>query len=471
MRSVATVSFRRFFTALIVAETRKECKPVPSAKRRFTMKIIKLLPGIVLPIIVALLACWLESLLPIHLIGSAVIAMFIGMFLNQFVRKTDVFATGLKFTSKKILKFAIILLGLSLNITTILHVGQMSLTVMVFTLLTCFGGGYFIGKALGLNWKLSNLISAGTGICGGSAIVAIAPTIDADDNDVAYAMSATFLFDMAMIVLFPIMGRALGMTDQAFGIWAGTAVNDTSSVVATGYAFSEAAGDFATMVKLTRTLAIIPTVIVFALVQLNLKRKEAMALQHDGSALKAEFSIKKIFPWFILGFLAMSIVASILPIPAQLVSGTKTASKFLMVCALAAIGLNTSFASMKKAGIRPMIHGFIISALVVIVALLVDDAILNFRLGKYSPNRRRESRQVIRAGNENVLHASFFSPLSTVAQYLALSFSPTHIPNTSFLRAQRTYPCSLFFSFSCYGLSGQQPHQIAYKAIVFSKKA
>ena len=344
------------------------------------MKIIKLLPGIVLPIIVALLACWLESLLPIHLIGSAVIAMFIGMFLNQFVRKTDVFATGLKFTSKKILKFAIILLGLSLNITTILHVGQMSLTVMVFTLLTCFGGGYFIGKALGLNWKtsslmnwkLSNLISAGTGICGDSAIAAIAPTIDADDNDVAYAMSATFLFDMAMIVLFPIMGRALGMTDQAFGIWAGTAVNDTSSVVATGYAFSEAAGDFATMVKLTRTLAIIPTVIVFALVQLNLKRKEAMALQQDGSTLKAEFSIKKIFPWFILGFLAMSIVASILPIPAQLVSGTKTASKFLMVCALAAIGLNTSFASMKKAGIRPMIHGFIISALVVIVALLVE---------------------------------------------------------------------------------------------------
>lgn len=471
MRSIATVSFRRFFTALIVAETGKECKPVPSAKRRFTMKIIKLLPGIVLPIIVALLACWLESLLPIHLIGSAVIAMFIGMFLNQFVRKTDVFATGLKFTSKKILKFAIILLGLSLNITAILHVGQMSLTVMVFTLLTCFGGGYFIGKALGLNWKLSNLISAGTGICGGSAIAAIAPTIDSDDNDVAYAMSATFLFDMAMIVLFPIMGRALGMTDQAFGIWAGTAVNDTSSVMATGYAFSEAAGDFATMVKLTRTLAIIPTVIVFALVQLNLKRKEAMALQQDGSALKAEFSIKKIFPWFILGFLAMSIVASILPIPAQLVSGTKTASKFLMVCALAAIGLNTSFASMKKAGIRPMIHGFIISALVVIVALLVDDAILNFRLGKYSPNRRRESRQVIRADNENVLHASFFSPLSTVAQYLALSFSPTHIPNTSFLRAQRTYPCSLFFSFSCYGLSGQQPHQIACKAIVFSKKA
>ena len=338
------------------------------------MKVLKVFPGIILSVGVALLACWLESLLPIHLIGSAVIAMFIGMVLNHFLRNTKVFASGLKFTSKKILKFAIILLGLSLNITTILNVGKMSLTVMIFTLLTCFGGGYFIGKALGLNWKLSNLISAGTGICGGSAIAAIAPTIDADDNDVAYAMSATFLFDMAMIVLFPIMGQAMGMTDQAFGIWAGTAVNDTSSVVATGYAFSEGAGDFATMVKLTRTLAIIPTVITFAFVQLRLKRKEALANSQNGSELKANFSIAKIFPWFILGFLAMSIVASVFPIPAAVVSGTKSASKFLMVCALAAIGLSTSFSSMKKAGIRPMIHGFIISALVVVVALLVEMA-------------------------------------------------------------------------------------------------
>ena len=338
------------------------------------MKVLKVFPGIILSVGVALLACWLESLLPIHLIGSAVIAMFIGMVLNHFLRNTKVFASGLKFTSKKILKFAIILLGLSLNITTILNVGKMSLIVMIFTLLTCFGGGYFIGKALGLNWKLSNLISAGTGICGGSAIAAIAPTIDADDNDVAYAMSATFLFDMAMIVLFPIMGQAMGMTDQAFGIWAGTAVNDTSSVVATGYAFSEGAGDFATMVKLTRTLAIIPTVITFAFVQLRLKRKEALANSKNASELKANFIVAKIFPWFILGFLAMSIVASVFPIPAAVVSGTKSASKFLMVCALAAIGLNTSFSSMKKAGIRPMIHGFIISALVVVVALLVEMA-------------------------------------------------------------------------------------------------
>lgn len=336
------------------------------------MKILKLFPGILLSVAVAAVACLIERLLPIHIIGSAVIAMFIGMILNHFLKDVKIFKAGLKFTSKKILKLAIILLGLSLNIKTILNVGKMSLVVMIFTLLTCFGGGYFIGRALGLNWKLSNLISAGTGICGGSAIAAIAPTIDADDNDVAYAMSATFLFDMAMIVLFPIMGMALNMSDQAFGIWAGTAVNDTSSVVATGYAFSEAAGDFATMVKLTRTLAIIPTVVVFAFIQLRLKKKEALANSENGDEIKANFKISKIFPWFILGFLAMSIVASIFTIPQEVVSSTKSISKFLMVCALSAIGLNTSFSSMKKAGIRPMLHGFIISALVVIVALVVE---------------------------------------------------------------------------------------------------
>ena len=336
-------------------------------------KVIEIVLGFLLAVVIAAVAKGIESLLPIHIIGASVIAMFIGMIINSFW-STKAISKGLKFTSKKILKFAIILLGASLSVDVILNVGKMSLMVMVFTLLTCFGGGYFIGKALGLNWKLSNLISAGTGICGGSAIAAIAPTIDAEDNDVAYAISATFLFDMAMIVLFPIMGRAIGMTDMAFGLWAGTAVNDTSSVVATAYAFSEGAGDFATMVKLTRTLAIIPTVVVFAFIQLRLKRKEAIANSQNGDSLKANFNILKIFPWFILGFLAMSVVASIFSIPTAVVSTTKTFSKFLMVSALAAIGLNTSFASMKKSGVRPMVHGFIISALVVVVALLVEMA-------------------------------------------------------------------------------------------------
>ena len=325
--------------------------------------IIKLLPGIAASFVIAVIAKYLESLLPVHIIGASVIALFIGMIVNSFL-KTNVLTPGLKFTSKKILKFAIILLGASLSIGVILNVGKLSLAVMAFTLLTCFGGGYFIGKALGLNWKLSNLISAGTGICGGSAIAAIAPVIDAEDTDIAYAISATFLFDMAMIVLFPIMGKALGLSDMAYGLWAGTAVNDTSSVVAAGYAYSEGAGDFATMVKLTRTLSIIPTVLVFAFINLRLKRKNNIS-----TSGKSSVNIWGLFPWFIVGFLALAALNSFGFIPASVSAIAKDLSKFLMVTALAAIGLGTSFDKLKKSGISPMIHGFVISALVVVVAL------------------------------------------------------------------------------------------------------
>lgn len=330
-------------------------------------KAVKFLPGLLLSLVIALVAKTIEDLLPIPLISASVIAMFIGMFLNAVWKPTETFTTGIRFTSKKVLKLAIILLGASLNIATVLTVGRNSLLVMVFTLATCFGLGYISGHIFKLNWKMSNLISAGTGICGGSAIAAIAPVIDADDLDIAFGLSATFIFDMVMIVLFPIMGRALGLTDVMYGLWAGTAVNDTSSVVAAGFAFSEAAGDYATMVKLTRTLAIVPTVIIFALVNMHLKKKENPALAEG----KLKVNITSIFPWFILGFLAMSGINSLGLIPASVSTLCKDISKFMMIMALAAIGLNTSFKDMRKAGPGPMMHGFVISLLVVVVAIAV----------------------------------------------------------------------------------------------------
>ena len=307
-------------------------------------------PGFALALVIALLAKGIEALLPFDVIGASVIAMFIGMLINGYRKPGKTTAPGVKFTAKKILKFAIILLGASLNVTTILNVGRMSLTVMLFTLLTCFGGGYFIGRALGLDWKLSNLISAGTGICGGSAIAAVAPVIDAKDSDIAYALSATFLFDMAMIVLFPIMGRAMGLSDMAYGLWTGTAVNDTSSVVAAGYAFSEGAGDFATMVKLTRTLAIIPITLVLAFV----RTKRAKT---DGTKV----NFKKIFPMFILYFLLASVITTICVsagVSASVFAPLKTLSKFLIVMAMCAVGLNTNIVKLVRTGGKPLIMGF-----------------------------------------------------------------------------------------------------------------
>ncbi len=349
------------------------CKTKAEGLQAMVRKITALLPGVALAVCIAAVARLLEQLenaAGLHIIGASVIALFIGMIVNALRKPDEMTAPGIRFTSKKLLKFAIILLGASLNISTVLTVGRFSLVVMVFTLATCFGLGAIIGHALGLNWKTSSLINAGTGICGGSAIAAIAPVIEADDTDIAYGMSATFLFDTIMIVIFPLLGRWMGLSDAAFGLWAGTAVNDTSSVVATGYAFSEVAGDFATMVKLTRTLSIIPAVLVFAAVNMHIKNR-----QHAQQGSKVKVSIKSIFPYFILGFLAMSALTSIGLLPAALVSVMKSVSKFLMVAALAAIGLNTNFKSLCRSGARPMLHGFIVSLLVVLVAIGVEYAI------------------------------------------------------------------------------------------------
>ena len=314
---------------------------------------------------VAGLSVFLENIIPGGLLGASIIALFMGTAINSFFHP-DWMKPALKFTSKRILKVAIILLGASLSVSTIMSVGKMTFFVMLFTFAMCFGGGYFIRKLFGLNWKLSNLISAGTGICGGSAIAAISPVIDADDKDIAFAMSSTFLFDMVMVALYPIMGKLLGMTDIAYGIWAGTSVNDTASVVASGYAFSEAAGDFATMVKLTRTIAIIPTVLVFALIGTRIKQRE-MKETNKGQKVK----LVKIIPWFIGGFLLLAVLNSVGCIPAAVGGVMKHASKFLMVTALAAIGLGTSITDFKKAGLAPMFYGITIDTLVTLTALVV----------------------------------------------------------------------------------------------------
>ena len=321
--------------------------------------------GVAICFALAAVSVLLEHVIPGGLLGASIIALFMGTIINSFFHPAWM-KPALKFTSKRILKIAIILLGASLSINTIMSVGKMTFFVMIFTFAMCFGGGYFVRKIFGLNWKLSNLISAGTGICGGSAIAAISPVIDADDKDIAFAMSSTFIFDMVMVALYPIMGKLLGMTDIAYGIWAGTSVNDTASVVASGYAFSEIAGDFATMVKLTRTIAIIPTVLVFAYIGTRMKQKE---LKEANKGQKV--NIIKIIPWFIGGFLLLAVLNSIGFIPVAVGGVIKNTSKFFMVAALAAIGLGTSITDFKKAGLAPMFYGITIDTLVTVTALVV----------------------------------------------------------------------------------------------------
>jgi uncharacterized integral membrane protein (TIGR00698 family) len=331
-------------------------------------KLSDYLAGIILTILLALTAKAVSSYIPMHLISGSVLALILGMLLNPIIREISIFNTGINFVSKKILKAGIVLMGLTLSFSQVLSVGGYSLIVMTFTLLTAFGGGYLFGRLFNMNWKLSSLISAGTGVCGGSAIAAVAPTIEADNSHIAYAISATFIFDVLMVILFPLAGRYLGMSDLGFGLWAGTAVNDTSSVVAAGYAFSDAAGAFAVIVKLTRTLSIIPIVMIFSFINARENKK----LGVSGNEQREKVEIKNIFPYFILLFLMMVAVKSTGFISAELSSNIASISKFMMIMALGAIGLTTNFSEVSDSGIKPLLHGFIISSLVVIVSFTIQ---------------------------------------------------------------------------------------------------
>jgi uncharacterized integral membrane protein (TIGR00698 family) len=209
----------------------------------------------------------------------------------------------------------------------------------------------------------------GTAICGGSAIAAAAPAIRAGDEDVAQSISTIFLFNVAAVFAFPALGRALGLSDHGFGVWAGTAVNDSSSVVAAASVWSGVSGNddalaLATIVKLTRTLMIVPITLALSLYT---ARKDRQAGDAAGG-----FSFAKAFPWFVLGFLAAALAASILPIPAALSSGAATVGKFMIVMAMAAIGLSTDFRKMAKGGWKPPFLGFCCWVAVASVSLLAQ---------------------------------------------------------------------------------------------------
>lgn len=320
--------------------------------------------GIVLSLLLALVAWKLGSLVPI--VGGPVFGIILGIIINNTFGKPKVTLPGIMFTSKKVLTWAIVVLGAGLSLTQVLKTGLSSFSVTVFTLAAAFITAFGVGKLLRIPYKLKTLIGVGTAICGGSAIAAISPIIEADDMEIAYSISTIFLFNVIAVLIFPPIGHLLGFSDKAFGLWAGTAINDTSSVVAAGYAFSNTAGAYATIVKLTRTTMIIPISLIFAFITAYKKKKES---KKDS---KVNYSFKKIFPWFILWFLVASLLNTLGIFNGSAIFYINTLGTFMIVMALSAIGLNTDFKKMIKNGIKPILLGFIVWFSVAIVSILVQ---------------------------------------------------------------------------------------------------
>lgn len=300
--------------------------------------------GVLFAAVLGLLAQQLGRYFP--LIGGPVFGIVLGIAWRNTLGVAPLFSTGIAFSSRQVLKWSIIGLGFGLSFDQVLHTGAESLAVTLVTLSTAFIAAWLLGRCLRMKGGLTTLIGVGTAICGGSAIAAVAPIIQPDDHETALSISTIFFFNVIAVLLFPLLGHWMGLSDGGFGLWAGTAINDTSSVVAAGYSYSTAAGDIATIVKLTRATLIIPVCLIIAF-------WVAWRRQHAG----ARVSLVRIFPWFILWFLVASGVRSMGLIPAALLAPLHEISQFLIVMALTAIGLSSDLRRMVLAGARPLLLG------------------------------------------------------------------------------------------------------------------
>lgn len=318
--------------------------------------------GILLTFVVAIVAAALGAWFPI--IGGAAFGILIGMLARATGRVEAAFKPGIAFSSKQVLQYSVILLGAGLSMTEIIATGASSLSVMLSTLTACLLTARLMGRLLKISSNLTTLIGVGTAICGASAIAAVSPVIEAEEQEVAYSISTIFLFNIAAVLVFPPLGHLLSLGEQAFGLWAGTAINDTSSVVAAAYSYGQSAGAFATVVKLTRSTIIIPIALWLA----GIRAVKARKAGRETAAVK----ISRLIPRFILWFLLAALLNTLGFLPAPVVSGATTVGKFLIVVALTAVGLSADFRQMAKTGFKPILLGMVLWAVVTGTSLVVQ---------------------------------------------------------------------------------------------------
>jgi uncharacterized integral membrane protein (TIGR00698 family) len=316
------------------------------------------MPGFFLALGVAIVAALLGRAAPI--VGAPVFAIVIGALIASVRRPSPALRPGIAFASKQLLQWSIVLLGAHLSLMEIIQGGARSLPVMLGTLLIVLVLAYVVGRALGLDRDIRRLIGIGTAICGGSAIAAVASVIEADQADIAYSLGVVFLFNVVAVLVFPALGHLMQLSQQAFGLWAGTAINDTSSVVAAAFAYGRDAGNDAVIVKLTRTTLILPIVLYYGWRRIQRARAGSGAIDW-----------RAIIPWFILWFLAAAALNSFGLIPAVAQEPLQELALFTITVALAGVGLGTDIQRIRAAGARPLMLGAILWVAIAISSLAI----------------------------------------------------------------------------------------------------
>lgn len=329
----------------------------------------KNVPGIGLAICIALVSLYLSKYVP--LINDVIFAIVIGALVKNSVGVSGQLQPGLNYCLKKLLKLAIVLLGLQLSFLQVIKTGGQALAIIVICVAVAMTLTYYIGKKLGLSDTLATLIGMGTAICGATAIVATGPVIEAEEQDISLAVATIFVFNTIALFVYPLLGHFLSLSDAAFGAWVGTAVHDTSSVVATGFAYSNQAGAIATVVKLTRTVLLVPLVFIVGIIYNNKKQDRT-----PGEARSISYS--QMFPWFVLGFLGIALLNTVGVFPKEFTGFFTPVTKFLILMVMAAIGLGLDIAKMRRIGLTFLYAGLFAS---VIMAVFSLSLIYMFKIG------------------------------------------------------------------------------------------
>ena len=306
--------------------------------------MVSLFPGLMAVAVIAVVARWLNGFY--KPLSAVAIAMVVGLIWRNTVGVPQALRSGSTFAVKRVLRFAIILLGVRLSFGEVLEIGGGALAIIVTCIVLSLLVVYGLTRLLSVPSRLGALIGVGSCICGNSAIMATAPAIDAEDDEVSFAVATISLFGLLAVLVYPVIGHLLHMTQSTFGIWAGTAINDTSQVVTAGFIFGEEAGNTATVVKLTRNLFMAPVIVLMGFLY---HRKNTTG--------RKGIDWKKCFPLFVLGFVGMAVVRTTGVLPPAVIRMLKTASSFLIVCAIAGVGMGTSFKTMRQQGMKPFYVG------------------------------------------------------------------------------------------------------------------
>jgi uncharacterized integral membrane protein (TIGR00698 family) len=322
---------------------------------------VRLLPGIAAAAVVAAVAVLGARAAP--LVGAPVLAIVLGVLIRTLVPLPAPCKPGIAFSARTVLQTAIVVSGFGLSLGTVARTGVGTLPVTLVTIAVALILAPVLGRLLRTGGTLRLLVGVGTAICGASAIAAVSSVIEPDDADVALAIATVFFYNVVAVLVFPPIGHALALSQDAFGLWAGTAINDTSSVVAAGYAYGREAGDHATIVKLTRATLILPIVAAIALWRARRQR-----------AAGTRVPWRRIVPWFILWFLVAALVNGTGAVPAAWHDGIAFAAICLISVALAAIGLQTELARLLRAGPRPLALGFLLWMAVALSSLATQRA-------------------------------------------------------------------------------------------------